>query len=148
MMMGQSNEQKDGSQEGAFLASLKSEGGDLMNGALPAGGEVVKHSKFGSAGIVVLVLAVAAGALFIMRQFGMGTNIDLANIKIDYQFGQKETVVTADHDRILSDLKTSREIRQVPLEEIQMNPFAWNMKKAVTEEVVDAEALRRERERI
>ncbi len=130
---------------GAFLASLKSQG-DGPPGAFTGEGG---HSKYSSFAIVILVLAVAAGALFIMRQFGMGTNIDLADIKIDYQFGQQETVVSPDHDRILSDLQSSREIKQVPLEEIQMNPFAWNMKAKVDEtDVVDAEALRRERERI
>ena len=149
MMMGTTEKSEQGETgAGAFLTSLKADGGADLIGGVPGSGETVRSSKFASIGIVVLVLAVAAGALFVMRKFGMGANIDLANIKIDYQFGQKETVVTADHDRILSDLQSSREIRQVPLEEIQMNPFAWNMRSRVTEDVVDTEALRRERERI
>lgn len=84
-----------------------------------------RPSPLGSALVLLAVLATAAGVLFGMRQMGMGPKLALADIQIDYPIDAQSIVAAKDHERILDDLKTGGNLRRVPLEMVQTNPFAW-----------------------
>lgn len=95
-------------------------------------------SRFGAAskhsGVIVLLIVVvaASGALYAMRSLGKATKLNLVEIKIDYPVDGATKIATADHVHIMDDLRTSGEVRRVPLEEVQMNPFEWRGLEVVT----------------
>jgi hypothetical protein len=61
-----------------------------------------------------------------MRKLGLAGRLDLVDIKIDYPFDMhKDAVVGPDHETVISDLKSSADVVQVPPELVQMNPFEW-----------------------
>jgi hypothetical protein len=118
-------------------------------GGFFAEGDVEPKRRLSGPLILGLVIAAAGLMLGAMRLAGIGANLDLVNVKIDYPLdgegGHKK-----DHTKILSDLKTVG-VDQVPLEEIQMNPFEWKALRApeavATDKAPDpAEMSRRERE--
>ena len=102
-------------------------------------------------GFAVLGIIVVTGAalLFGMRRLGMAGGVELVDIKIDYPLDEKDRAPGPDHRTILEDLRTSGEVRQVPPELVQMNPFEWK-EETTTEQVVDnsaaTEAERKRRE--
>ena len=97
------------------------------------------EAKRGLSGMAVLLIVVgAAGAVLLaMRQLGLGPSLNFADIKIDYPLEGPGVGPGGDHLRILTDLKSSHEVAQVPLEDVQMNPFEWKAIKPV--ETVKAE---------
>lgn len=84
-----------------------------------------KPSKFSGLLVLGMVVAVAGGVLFGMRQLGMGPKLSLAEIKIDYPLDSDPLNANSDHERILEDLRTGGNVQRVPLEMVQTNPFAW-----------------------
>lgn len=82
-----------------------------------------KHS---GALLLLLVFAIACGTLLGMRSLGQAGRIALLDIKIDYPL---DSIGAAkglkDQQIVLQDLRNSGQVRQVPLEEVQMNPFEW-----------------------
>lgn len=134
-----------------------SQGADGMGppqGLGPAGGFFAEgdvEPKRRLSGPVILGMVVAAAGLMLgaMRLAGIGANLDLVNVQIDYPL-DGEGGPKKDHAKILSDLKTAG-VEQVPLDEIQMNPFEWKALRApeavATSKGPDpAELSRRERE--
>lgn len=100
-------------------------------------------AKNGGMVVLLIVVAVAAGLLMGMRKLGLAGRLELVDIKIDYPF-EAENVVGADHQRVIEDLKGSRDFKQVPLELVQMNPFEWKTsdEKPAVGDVALAEADR------
>jgi hypothetical protein len=72
-----------------------------------------------------LVIAVAGGLLYGMRQIGLGVGLDFRLPEIDYPVDAGKAVVVRDerHQKVMNDLETSENILQVPLEELRRNPF-------------------------
>lgn len=99
--------------------------------------------------ILLLVVVAVAGALLLgMRKLGLAGRLELVDIKIDYPFDMhKDAVVGPDHESVINDLKSSSDIKQVPPELVQMNPFEWKTEsKNQTDELAlrEAERLRKE----
>lgn len=76
--------------------------------------------------LLAIVVVTAAGVLLAMRQMGLGPSMSFLDVKIDYPL-EGEGAKSKDHMRILTDLKDT-EVAQVPLEDIQMNPFEWKVR--------------------
>lgn len=109
------------------------------------------NGRMRSFGMLGIVLAVAAGILFGMRHLGMSGVLDMPDITIDYQLDKNgRSTVLADHQRVIEDLSTTKDVQQIPLNDLQMNPFTWKgLATAVAPrtEVVDPEAVRAAEER-
>jgi len=75
--------------------------------------------------VLLFVLAVAGGVLFLMRKFGH-PGLDFVLPTIDYPVGQAASARVDDprQQRILRALESGQSIVQVPLDELQRNPFA------------------------
>lgn len=105
-----------------------------------------KPSKFSGALVLLLVVATAGGVLFGMRRLGMGPKLSLAEIKIDYPLDADPLTATGDHERILADLNSTRNVHRIPLEMVQTNPFSWRsliQKETPAAKEADAEDLTR-----
>lgn len=75
--------------------------------------------------IMLAVLILASGAvLFGMRKIGMGSGL-LANAapEIAYDVTKQMDDVTRDHQRALAQLRGDHNVGQVPVENVQKNPF-------------------------
>ncbi len=76
--------------------------------------------------ILTMVIGVAGAMLFAMRSLGQAGKIALLDIKIDYPLDSAGASKSLkDQQVVLQDLRNSGKVRQVPLEEVQMNPFEW-----------------------
>ncbi|VAX41546.1 hypothetical protein MNBD_PLANCTO03-1784, partial [hydrothermal vent metagenome] len=85
------------------------------------------------------------GAIFAMRQFGMGPAISLAEMDIDYKPAAISSGTTP--KKILAELDRSRRAVQVPADLITQDPFELdNAQAAVTEPTVDPDLARRAEE--
>lgn len=102
----------------AFIAELAGAGAESL--APPP-----QRFRYGGIAMLVTVALIAAGVLFGMRWLGQARKLSLLNVKIDYPLNQKTEGAT-DHAAVLDQLKSSELVVQVPLEQIQMNPFMWN----------------------
>lgn len=79
-------------------------------------------SRFGSGMLVLLgVVVVAGGTLLLMRKYGQGPGVSIADVKIDYPLGQAPA--GADHKKVLADLQAADETIQIPLGAVRPNPF-------------------------
>ncbi|TVQ31714.1 MAG: hypothetical protein EA376_08605 [Phycisphaeraceae bacterium] len=103
--------------------------------------------------VLALVVAVAGGVLIMMRQYALQGGLQFVNVNIDYPIGAGDKRIADDleHDRVMSGLRRSELLVQIPLEEIQRNPFQLGEKPEETVTVPDtrlseAEILRRQRE--
>ena len=83
------------------------------------------RGKHSGALVLGLVLCIAGATLFGMRTFGGAGKIALLDIKIDYPLDGASSASMKDQQLVLQDLRSSTELKQVPLEEVQMNPFEW-----------------------
>ncbi len=85
-------------------------------------------------GIIVLaiVVIVAGAGLVTMRRIGLGSKLELTNLKIDYPLDS--ALNTLDHEKVLSELSSKQINNQVPVEQVQKNPFLWDptMKRDTT----------------
>jgi len=85
----------------------------------------VRKTRLSGTLILLLVVAVAATTLFTMRRIGLAARFKMPDIKIDYPIEKADlSVITKDHERMIEQLRSSEELVQVPLEQVQMNPFA------------------------
>lgn len=112
---------------------LAREGSQLaaeLLGAGPAGGKpgegARKRRKFlpDSVSMLILVVAVAAVALYLMRELGVGSRLKFANVRIDYPIDADPTAATAEQKAVLNDLSAHGAVAQVPLSQVQQNPFS------------------------
>lgn len=127
---------------GVFLPSLgaeeassdpmneSAEGGGLIGvGAdLPTGQSAKARVSTGTL-ILLLVVVVAGGVLYIMRQFGLGTRLELVDVKIDYPIDGVRNTDTEQHERVLAALRDSATAVQVPLKEVKKNPFQLGLQE-------------------
>lgn len=73
---------------------------------------------------LVLVLVLGGGLLWGMRKLGIGPLNHFAGASMpDYDMSQLGTNKTADHKRILDELTANYSKTQVPLDQVQRNPF-------------------------
>ena len=98
--------------------------------------------------LLLVVVAVASALLFGMRKLGLAGRLELVDIKIDYPFESgKNTAAGPDHQVVIKDLRTSTDVRQVPPELVQMNPFEWMVQaQSTTTPDPKDDAVRRARE--
>ncbi len=102
----------------ADLAKSGAAGGSRPSHGITVGGRTVTMS---GAGVLLLVAAVAGGVLF-----GMNGSLHFERIDLDYNLEENAAETGAlDHERLLGDLRASVDVIQVPLHEVQMNPFVW-----------------------
>lgn len=127
-----------GSTGKALRSDPKAEGGDaavfrldsLAPGAAgdgvagPSGLEAPKGAKISHAAIFFAILIVVGGGLlFVMRRIGINPMSAIASMKepdIDLTKNGKPPI---DHRRVLRDLSESTVKSQVPIEQVQKNPF-------------------------
>ncbi len=100
--------------------------------AAAAAEAVSPWSRFHGLAVLLLVIAVAAGVLFGMRRLGLAARFIASEIKIDYPLDRVGTA-GKDHKTVLMDLQSSGHIEQVPLEDIQMNPFSWRDLRTISQ---------------
>lgn len=84
-----------------------------------------KRGRFSGLMVLALVVVMAGGVLMGMRRLGMGPQLALAEIKIDYPLDTDPLNASQDHERILNDLLNGGNVSRVPLEMVQTNPFSW-----------------------
>lgn len=100
--------------------------------------------------VLVVIVLVSGGVFAAMRHLGSRGSLDLVDISIDYPIAEGVQTLTSDHDAVLSDLRASQEIVQVPPRLVQMNPFVWKSVEVdeapVMVDPAVLEAQRRERE--
>ncbi|MBX3317835.1 MAG: hypothetical protein KF902_13345 [Phycisphaeraceae bacterium] len=100
------------------------------------------------------VLAGAAAFLFGMRHMGMGPQLSLANLKIEYERVEEGADGAARTARVLKELESAAKPVQIKGEELGRNPFRLTRAAAPTENLSDegwreraeADALAREAE--
>ncbi len=99
----------------------------LAPGAAGSGADpfAAPKPKLSQSLIFFLLLVIAGGAiLFFMRQIGIGPMASLATMKApDYDVTKDLKGKTGDHKRVLKDLSESSVKTQVPIEQVQKNPF-------------------------
>lgn len=74
------------------------------------------------AAVLVLVALVGGGAIFTMRQFGLGSGFNYDDISIDYPIDAAGTTSGDDYEDVLSDL-TNHTLPHVALAELRPKPF-------------------------
>ncbi|MCC6320684.1 MAG: hypothetical protein IT438_04515 [Phycisphaerales bacterium] len=99
----------------------------LAPGAAEAGKDAfaAPKSRVSQSALFFLVLMVIGGGiLFFMRQIGIGPMASFAKIKApDYDVTKDLKGKTGDHKRVLKDLSESSVKTQVPIDQVQKNPF-------------------------
>ncbi len=106
----------------------------------------VKNGQRANQAVVAGLLVVGAiGAIFAMRQFGMGPALSLAGIDVDYKPAAISAGTTP--KKVLADLDRSRRAVQVPAEFITQAPFELDSAHAtIAEPTVDPDLARRAEE--
>jgi hypothetical protein len=90
--------------------------------------------------LMVIVVAVAGGALYAMRHIGMTGLPEFGEeIKINYPLERSEKKFEEDYEKLLEDLRSADDVVQVPLTEVVMNPFTW---KGETEAALESPTQR------
>ena len=91
-------------------------GGATIDQALPEKKRKIPDSAL----LLMLVIAIAGGGLYVMREMGLGSKIQFTSVTIDYPL---ESLAQGgnEHD-LLADLRNNS-IEQVPLNQVQKNPF-------------------------
>ncbi len=122
------------------LADVAAAAGNTNPGALP------KPKKLGGMVMLLVVALVAAGLLLGMRKLGMTRRIEMVDFKIDYPIEKAELQrLSKDHEEVLSELKASGELVQVPLDKVQTDPFEWKLsERRVQRDTQDDAALEAE----
>lgn len=109
-------------------------GGDgAVLAGLEAPGEVRRRRVSGSTVLVAVVLVVAGGVLFGMRQIGLGPKSAAAAGKTKLEVPEPSAVSKVDHRAVLADLTASRTEHQVPKEQVKKNPFVLAVVTGTTE---------------
>ncbi len=103
-------------QDSSAAVAIELLGGATIDQALPEKRKSIPDSVL----ILALVVAVAGGGLFAMRKMGLGSQIQFTNVEIDYPLDN--SAFTGRDDELLADLRNS-DLEQVPLSQVQKNPF-------------------------
>jgi len=107
--------------------SLGGTGGGVGGGVGVEGiGEIatVKKKLPTSTILLVGIVIAAAGGLVTMRKFGLGPQFSFGDTKSEIDMSKAAN--TEAHRRVLRDLTTSAIVAQVPVEQVQRNPFAMD----------------------
>ncbi|MFM9958910.1 MAG: hypothetical protein ACKVZJ_12635 [Phycisphaerales bacterium] len=122
------------------MADVAAAAGNAGTQSLP------KPRKLGGMVMLVVVALIAAGLLLGMRKLGMTRRIEMVDFKIDYPIEKAELQrLSKDHEEVLTELKASGELVQVPLEKVQTDPFEWKLsEKKVQRDTQDDAALEAE----
>jgi hypothetical protein len=126
----------------------------LAPGAAAAGADAFAagsgKTKLSHTALFFFVLVVAGGGmLFFMRQIGIGPMASFAKMKTpDYDVTKDLKGKSGDHKRVLKDLSESSVRTQVPIEQVQKNPFklAEMLNTPIGEGENPEEIIRRKRE--
>lgn len=87
-----------------------------------------KPRRLGGMFMVLVVIVAAAVVLMGMRKLGLSRRLQMVDFKIDYPVEKAELArLSQDHQQVLTDLRSSGEVVQVPLEQVQTNPFEWKL---------------------
>ncbi|MCB9838799.1 MAG: hypothetical protein H6813_05630 [Phycisphaeraceae bacterium] len=102
--------------DSAAAVAIELLGGATIDQAVPERKKPIPDSAL----LLALVVLVAGGGLYLMRQMGLGAKIQFTNVKIDYPLegGSQK----GDDQRLLADLRSGG-VEQVPLNQVQKNPF-------------------------
>lgn len=103
-------------------------GGPVMPGLAGPGAMVSTRSgRFTGVAVLLAVMAVAGGALWAMRKMATGVAIGALKLpEIDYPLeGEGAIVLNAQSEVLLADLASSTQFPQVPLDQVQKNPFEF-----------------------
>ncbi len=104
----------------SFFAQIASN----AEGGLPAGAGP-KRQINGMIILAIVVLAAGAG-LVTMRRIGLGSKLELLDLKIDYPI-EAAAALSMDHSRVLTELSANAHVtNQVPIDQVQKNPFRWD----------------------
>ncbi len=105
------------------------------------------------AAVLVLVALVGGGAIFTMRQFGLGSGFHYDDISIDYPMNAQQVSGGNDYEDVLSDL-TNHSLPHVALQELRPKPFELKSEhveerefEAVIGETPEERAVRMQAER-
>ncbi len=98
-----------------------------------ASGEGVKKSLPTNIIMMTMVVAVAAGSLYLMRTVGVRGGVAFTTPKIDYPVDGEGVVDDEAHQRVMEALRTSDDIVQVPLADLQRNPFLLDDSEEIPE---------------
>lgn len=127
---------KGGTEQGGGLLSLASaaqsaEGTSL--GAAPTG-------RVSSQMVVLAVVLVGAGGLlFGMRHLGLGPQVSLANLKLDYERADEPAAAKARYTKVMGELAKAAVPPQVKGEELGKNPFRLLKAEAPTETLASSD---------
>jgi len=92
--------------------------------------------------ILLVVVLAAAGVLFGMRKLGLARKLQMVDFKIDYPIEKAELAkLSQDHQQVLKDLRDSGQVIQVPLDQVQTNPFEWKLVEKSVQTAPDSGAL-------
>lgn len=102
---------------------------DAANAGARTGGPRGKAASFL---LVVGVIIAGVVVLFGMRRLGLGTRLVWADVvKIDYPIEKiDQSVVSKEQKEVMNDLNDARNLVQVPLQDVQSNPFDWKFAEA------------------
>lgn len=104
------------------LADVAAAAGNAGTAALP------RPRKLGGMVVLLVVFLVAAALLLGMRKLGMTRRIEMVDFKIDYPIEKAELdKLNKDHEEVLRELNSSGQLVQVPLDQVQTNPFQWKL---------------------
>jgi hypothetical protein len=142
-----------GASEPAPTMPLMSNMGEEAPEEVEASGAAATLNRMSSFVLLIVVIGVAGSVLFGMRKLGLGGKLELIDIKIDYPLEVDKQVSSQDHEAILSQLRSSVDVKQVPPDLVQMNPFEWKEASKLVDRgdevdlaAQEAARLRRERE--
>ncbi|MEO1129652.1 MAG: hypothetical protein AAFX05_08110 [Planctomycetota bacterium] len=148
-----SDVQNASASEPAPTMPLMSTMGEELPEESEASGAAATLNRMSSFVLLIVVIGVAGSVLFGMRKLGLGGKLELIDIKIDYPLEVDKQATSQDHQEILSQLRSSVDVKQVPPDLVQMNPFEWKGASKLVDRGDDvdlaaqeAARLRRERE--
>lgn len=103
-------------QDSSASVAIELLGGATIDQALPEKKKTIPDSVL----MLLLVVTVAGGGLFVMRKMGLGSQIQFTNVKIDYPLDG--VGAAGGESELLNDLRNNS-VAQVPLDQVQKNPF-------------------------
>lgn len=122
-------------ESGVFLPTMAADDGDVGDGEDGSGAEGLigvgedtvggaPASRISSGTLILLsVVVAAAGVLYLMRQFGLGSQLHLVEVNIDYPIDGDNSAELAKNQKVLDQLRDGAVVAQVPLKEVKKNPF-------------------------
>jgi hypothetical protein len=125
-----SGDTTDRANESSGLMGMPAAGGSMDYSAqsIDNGSALAPHksaSLVRAVAVLAVLLAIAGTGLITMRSMGKKGLIDELEVKIDVNAIAEagDGVVTTDHVALIQDLRGAGEFVQVPLDNVQMNPF-------------------------